>query len=81
MMGEKPPEDVQHWTSPPFIDPKIEKPPVGARIDKDVICRSCMTVAEEIAMRRGFIDLLSPKQAEEKDYICTRCGKKISAGP
>lgn len=81
MKEEKPPEDVQNWTAPLFITPEMgEKPPVGAWIDKDPVCRNCMKVAEEVTMRRGFIDPISAKEAEEKDYICARCGKKIPTG-
>lgn len=80
MTGEKPPEDVAHWTAPPFIDPKIEAPPVGAWIDKDAVCRNCMKAAEEVAMRRGFVDPISGKEAEGKEHICARCGKKIPTG-
>jgi len=39
-----------------------------------------MTAAEEIAMRRGFSDPISAEEAEEKEYLCTRCDKKIPAG-
>jgi hypothetical protein len=78
MANEKAPEDVAHWTAPPYIDPKLgDKPPVGAWIDKDVVCRDCMKAAEEVAMRRGFVDPLSANDAKEKEYICTRCGRKI----
>lgn len=81
MKEERSPKDVQHWTAPPFIAPEIgEHPPVGAWIDKDAVCRNCMTAAEEIAMRRGFVDPISAKEAGEKEYICTRCGKRIPAG-
>jgi hypothetical protein len=69
----------QHWTSPSFIAPEIgEKPPVGVWIDKDPVCRDCMKVAEEVTMRRGFIDAIPNKEAQEKGYTCTRCGKKIA---
>lgn len=78
MGNEKGPEDVAHWTAPPYIDPKLgDKPPVGAVIDKDAVCRDCMTAAEENSMRRGFVDPISALEAAEKAYICTRCGKKI----
>jgi len=39
-----------------------------------------MTAAEEIAMRRGFIDPIPATEAKEKAHLCTRCGKKIAAG-
>jgi hypothetical protein len=82
MQKEKPPQDVQHWTAPAYIDPKLgDKPPVGAWIDKDAVCRGCMKVAEEVTMRRGFIDPISAKEAEEKAYTCARCGKRIPTGP
>lgn len=78
MVNEKAPEDVAHWTAPPYIDPKLgDKPPVGALIDKDAVCRDCMTAAEESSMRRGFVDPISAHEAAEKAYACTRCGKKI----
>ncbi len=80
MKEEKPPEDVQHYTAEPFVDSKIEKPPVGAWIDKEVVCRDCMTASEEITMRRGFIDFISVIESEEKGYVCSRCSKKISTG-
>jgi hypothetical protein len=80
MIAEKPPEERQHWTVPEFIAPGMETPPVGVWIDKDVVCRNCMKVAEEITMRRGFIDFISGKEAEEKEYICTRCSNKIPTG-
>lgn len=80
MKEEKPPEDVQHYTAAPFIDPKIEKPPVGVRIGEDLVCRDCMTASEEITMRRGIIDFISAIESEGKGYICTRCSKKISSG-
>lgn len=78
MKEEKSPKDVQHWTAPEYVDPKLgERPPVGAWIDKDPVCRSCMTAAEEISMRRGFIDPIPAREAGEKEYICPRCGKRI----
>ncbi len=82
MKDEKAPEDVQHWTAPPYVDPKLmaEKPPVGAWIGKDAVCRDCMTASEEITLRRGFVDPISAKEAEEKEFVCARCGKKILAG-
>jgi hypothetical protein len=81
MANEKAPEDVAHWTAPPYIDPKLgDKPPVGAWIDKDAVCRDCMKAAEEVAMRRGFVDPISPDDAGENTYICTRCGKGIAPG-
>ncbi len=81
MKEEKPPEDVQHWTSALFIAPGIgEKPPVGAWVAKDAVCRNCMTAAEEVAMRRGFVDPIPAAEAEGKAYTCTRCGQKIPAG-
>ncbi len=81
MKEEKPPEDVQHWTSPPYIAPGIgEKQPVGAWVAKDAVCRNCMTAAEEVAMRRGFVDPIPTAGPEGKAYTCTRCGQRILAG-
>jgi hypothetical protein len=78
---ENGPKDVPHWTQPIHIAPEMgTKPPVGAWIAKDPVCRDCMTAAEEISMRRGFVDPISAEEAEEKEYPCTRCGKKIPAG-
>jgi hypothetical protein len=78
-MGEE--KEGQHWTQPAYVDPKIgDAPPVGAVIDKDAVCRNCMTVSEEITMRRGFVDSVSPGEAAEKGYSCARCGKALSTG-
>jgi hypothetical protein len=78
MDKEKPQEEG--YTAPSFIAPGIgEQPPVGAWIDKDPVCRDCMKVAEEVTMRRGFIDAISGKEAQEKGYTCTRCGKAIAS--
>jgi hypothetical protein len=78
MAQEKPPEDVQHWTAPPYIAPGIgDTPPVGALVANDPVCRDCMTSAEEIGLRRGYVDPISAKDAEEKAYACTRCGTKL----
>ena len=77
MKEEKPQEEG--YTAPVFIAPEMgDKPPVGAWIDKDAVCRGCMKVTEEVTMRRGFIDPISAKEAEEKGCICARCGKKIA---
>lgn len=82
MVNEKGPEDVAHWTAPPYIDPKLgDLPPVGAWIDTDAVCRDCMKAAEEVAMRRGFVDPISPQAAREKAHTCTRCGKRIAPAP
>jgi hypothetical protein len=79
MANEKAPEDVAHWTAPAYIDPKLgDKPPVGVWIDKDVVCRDCMTAAESSSMRRGFVDPISAHEVAQKEYICTRCGKNLS---
>lgn len=78
MTEEKPQQEGQRWTVASFISPKIgEKPPVGAWIAQDPVCRKCMTVAEEIAMQRDFADPISAEEAEEKELVCIRCGKKI----
>lgn len=72
----------QHWTQPAYVDPKIgETPPAGAVIGGHAVCRNCMTVAEEVTMRRGFIDPISAASAKEKDVVCSRCGARISGGP
>lgn len=79
-MEHKPPEKSQDWSAEPYIDPKLaDGPPAGALIDKDPVCRGCMTGAEEIALRRGFIDPISAKGAAEKAYTCSRCGSRILA--
>ncbi len=76
MKEEKPQEEG--YTAPAYVAPELgEKPPVGAWIDKDSVCRDCMKVAEEVTMRRGFIDAISAKEAQEKGYTCARCGKRI----
>jgi len=82
-MNEKDgPEDVAHYGHAPFVAPGIgEEPPVGARIDKEAVCRDCMTSAEEISMRRGFADPISAREAREQDSLCARCGEPLSAGP
>ncbi len=78
MKEEKPKEEG--YTAPAYISPEIgDRPPVGAWIDKDAVCRNCMKAVEENSMRRGFIDPISAKEAEEKGCICARCGKKIAA--
>jgi hypothetical protein len=78
MSDENGPKDVAHYGHPPFVAPEIgEQPPVGAWIAKDAVCRDCMTAAEEIAMRRGFSDPISAKDAREKGTLCTRCGKVL----
>lgn len=79
MTAEESSSAGQHWTLPTYVAPEMgEKPPVGAVIDKDAVCRNCMTAAEEIAMRRGFVDPISANEAGAKEYICARCGHKIS---
>ncbi len=68
------------YTAPAFVAPAIgDRPPVGAWIDKDAVCRDCMKAVEEITMRRGFIDAISVQEAQEKGVACARCGKKIGA--
>ncbi len=80
MSEQKPPEDIQDWSAKPYIDPKLaEGPPAGALIDKAAVCRGCMTVSEENAMRRGFVDPVSAKDAAEQEYVCSRCGNRILA--
>ena len=76
---EKPAEEG--YTAPAFVAPGIgDSPPVGAWIDKDPVCRDCMKAAEEVTMRRGFIDAISAQEAQEKGPTCARCGKKIGTG-
>jgi hypothetical protein len=78
MSEQKSPEDIQDWSAETYIDPKLaEGPPAGALIDKDPVCRGCMTVAEGIAMRRGFVDPISAKDAAEQVYVCSRCGNRV----
>ena len=78
---ESGPKDVPNYTQPIHIAFELgTKPPVGAWIAKDPVCRDCMTSAEEISMRRGFVDPISAKETERNEHVCTRCGKKIPAG-
>lgn len=78
MSDEKGPKDVAYYGHEPFVAPGIgTEPPVGARIATDVVCRVCMTAAEEISMRRGFIDPVSAEEVRENEYLCARCGKAI----
>ncbi len=80
MSEQKSPKDIQDWSAKPYIDPKLaDGPPAGALIDKEPVCRSCMTVSEENAMRRGFVDPVSAKSAVEQVYVCSRCGNRILA--
>ena len=77
MKEEKPQEEG--YTAPVFIASGLgDKPPVGAWIDKGAVCRNCMKAVEENSMRRGFIDPISAKEAEEKRCICARCGRTIA---
>jgi hypothetical protein len=39
-----------------------------------------MTSAEEVGLRRGFVDPITATEAEEKAYACTRCGRKLPPG-
>ncbi len=76
------PKYVPNYTQPLHIAPEIgTKPPVGAWIAKDPVCRDCMTSVEEISMRRGFVDPISAEETGRKEHVCTRCDKKIPAGP
>ncbi len=77
-MSEQQPDEIGHWSAATYIDPKLaEGPPVGAWIDKDAVCRDCMTGAEDNSLRRGFIDPISGKEAAEKTPVCVRCQKPI----
>jgi hypothetical protein len=61
---ENGPKDVAHYGHEPFVVPEIgTEPPVEAWIAKDAVCRDCMTVSEEISMRRGFVDPIPAKEA------------------
>lgn len=75
-MGEG--NEGQDYSQPAYVDPKLgDSPPVGAVIDKDPVCRKCMTVSEEITMRRGFVDPISAAEAGEKGIACARCGGSL----
>jgi hypothetical protein len=81
MTERKPEVEVENWTAPPYIDPKLaDGPPAGAWIDQGPVCRDCMKGVEENSMRRGFIDPITAKDAAGQEYICSRCGKRILAG-
>ncbi len=76
---ERPKEEG--YTAPAYVDPAMgDSPPAGGLIDNDAVCRDCMTAAEEVSMRRGFVDPISEKQAKEKGSACARCGKQIGTG-
>ncbi len=80
MKKEEEKREEEGYTAPAFVAPSIgDSPPVGAWIDKDAVCRDCMKAAEEITMRRGFIDAISAQEAQEKSLTCARCGKRIGA--
>ncbi|HEU5361550.1 MAG TPA: hypothetical protein VFU42_10385 [Candidatus Deferrimicrobiaceae bacterium] len=82
MSDEKQPKDVAHYGHEPFVAPEIgTAPPLGAWIAKEAVCRDCMTASEEISMRRGFADPISPEEAREKGTLCTRCGNAMASGP
>jgi|GEM_PF-3473096 len=74
-------EDVAHYAAPPFLAPGLgDSPPSGARIAGEVVCRDCMTAAEEIAMRRGFADAVSAEEARAAALACARCGRPLVPG-
>ncbi len=78
MSGKNGPDDVAHYGHETFVDPAIgEKPPVGAWIAGEAVCRDCMTAAEEIAMRRGFCDPISPDRERGRELACRRCGSSL----
>jgi len=82
MSGKKGLDDVAHFGHETFVDPAIgEKPPVGVWVAGEAICRDCMSAAEEIAMRRGFIDPISLEPGREREIVCCRCGSPVPAGP
>jgi hypothetical protein len=73
---DKPTEEG--YTAPAYVDAAMgDSPPVGGLIDNEAVCRDCMTAAEEVSMRRGFVDPISEKLAKEKGSACARCGKGI----
>ncbi len=73
---EKPKEEG--YTAGAYIDPSMgDSPPVAGKIDNDVVCRDCMTAAEEVSMRRGFVDPISAAEAQAKKFACARCGKSL----
>lgn len=75
---DKPKEEG--YTAPAYVDPAMgDSPPVGGLIDNDAVCRDCMTAAEEVSMRRGFVDPISARKAIEKAYTCARCGKSVGS--
>lgn len=81
MSDEKGSKEVAHYSQEPFVAPEIgEEPPVGARIGEEAVCRDCMTAAEEISMRRGFVDPIPAKEAQAKECACSRCGKVLPVG-
>ncbi len=74
---EKPKEEG--YTAAAYVDPSMgDSPPVGGKIGADPVCRDCMTAAEEVSMRRGFVDPISSGEAQAKQYACGRCGKRIA---
>jgi len=75
---DKPKEEG--YTAPAYVDPAMgDSPPAGGLIDNDAVCRDCMTAAEEVSMRRGFVDPISSAEAQAKGRACARCGKKLVA--
>jgi len=73
------PEQKDDWSAATYIDPKLaDGPPAGSWIDKDAVCRDCMTGAENNSLRRGFIDPITAKEAAEKAPLCARCQKPIT---
>jgi len=75
---DKPKEEG--YTAPAYVDPAMgDSPPAGGLIDNDAVCRDCMTAAEEVSMRRGFVDPISSAEARAKGQACARCGTKLVA--
>lgn len=73
-------EEGEGYTAPAYVDPAMgDSPPAGGLIDNQAVCRDCMTAAEEVSMRRGFVDPVSEAVAKAKGTTCTRCGKKLAA--
>ncbi len=79
-MTEHDKPNEEGYTAPAYVDPAMgDSPPVGGLIDNEAVCRDCMTAAEEVSMRRGFVDPVSEQQAKAKGTVCARCGKKLVA--
>jgi hypothetical protein len=49
----------------------------AVQVGDEVVCRSCLTMEEMVSAQRGIQDSYSADDVREKEYICSRCGKKI----